>query len=92
MMVPNQIIKYNEISEDYKAHLIMISNKYFDTRDNFCKLPILGYPLLDGASRHPSKKESTNLTIIICILSWEEGFRNQFFPSLILLAACRSNS
>lgn len=28
MMVPNQIIKYNEISEDYKAHLIMISNKY----------------------------------------------------------------
>lgn len=38
MMVPNQIIKYNEISEDYKAHLIMISNKYFDTRDNFYKM------------------------------------------------------
>ena len=40
-----------------------------------CKLPILG---------HSSKKESTNLTIIICILSWEEGFRNPFFPFLIL--------
>ena len=25
------------------------------------------------------KKESTNLMIIICILSWEEGFRNPFF-------------
>ena len=45
MMVPNQIIKYNEISEDYKAHLIMISNKYFDTRDNFYKMMSLLIPL-----------------------------------------------
>ena len=30
------------------------------------------------------KKEFTNLTIIICILSWEAGFRNPFFPFLIL--------
>lgn len=45
MMVPNQIIKYNKISEDYKAHLIMISNKYFDTRDNFYKMMSLLIPL-----------------------------------------------
>ena len=48
------------------------------------KFPILGCHLLDGACWHPSKKESINLTIIICILSWEEGFRNQFSPFLIL--------
>ncbi len=28
-----------------------------------------------GANRHPSKKESTNLTIIICILSWDIDYR-----------------
>ena len=32
MMVPNQIIKYNKISEDYKHISSLISNKYFDTR------------------------------------------------------------
>ena len=32
--------------------------------------------LLDGRQSAPVKKESTNLTIIICTLSWEEGFRN----------------
>ncbi len=45
MMMPNQIIKYNEVSEDYRAHLIMISNKYFDTRDNFYKMMSLLIPL-----------------------------------------------
>lgn len=45
MIMPNQIIKSNEISEDYRAHFIMISNKYFDTRDNFYKMMSLLIPL-----------------------------------------------
>lgn len=58
MMVPNQIIKYNEISEDYKAHLIMISNKYFDTRDNFYKMmslliPLKNHPCIIRKSKFP---------------------------------------
>lgn len=44
-MMPNQTVKYYEVSNDYKAYLIMISNKYFDTRDNFYKMASLLIPL-----------------------------------------------
>lgn len=45
VMMPNQLVKYYEVSDNYRAHLIMISNKYFDTRDNFYKMMSLLIPL-----------------------------------------------
>ena len=39
-------------------------------------------PILYGYLSHPYKKESTNSTTLICILSREEDFRNPFFPFL----------
>ena len=64
MMVPNQIIKYNEISEDYKAHLIMISNKYFDTRDNFYKMMSLLIPLKNNPCVNLNIRFIENITCI----------------------------
>lgn len=54
--LPHQIIKCNYISDDYNAHLIMISNKYFDNRDNFYKMMSLLIPL----KKHPSAKLNEN--------------------------------
>lgn len=45
VMMPHQLVKYYEVSDNYRAHLIMISNKYFDTRDNFYKMMSLLIPL-----------------------------------------------
>lgn len=45
VMMPNQLVKYYEVSDNYRAHFIMISNKYFDTRDNFYKMMSLLIPL-----------------------------------------------
>lgn len=45
VMMPHQLVKYYDVSDNYRAHLIMISNKYFDTRDNFYKMMSLLIPL-----------------------------------------------
>ena len=51
-------------------------------------LPIVVYNFIVTTFRRAStdtclKKDLTNLTIIICILSWKEGFRNVYELSLL---------
>lgn len=48
--LPNQIVRCHSITDDYDSHLIMISSKYFDSRDNFYKMMSLLIPL----KTHPS--------------------------------------
>lgn len=61
VVMPNQLVKYYEVSDDYRAHLIMISNKYFDTRDNFYKMMSLLIPL----KNHPSADLNTAETELL---------------------------
>lgn len=50
VILPNQIIKCISTSDDFSAHLIIISSKYFDSRDNFYKTMSLLIPL----KNHPT--------------------------------------
>ena len=58
VITPNQIVKCCSITEDYSSHLIIISNKYFDSRDNFYKMMSLLIPLKNHPSANLNEEET----------------------------------
>ena len=84
VMMPNQTVKYYEVSNDYKAYLIMISNKYFDTRDNFYKMASLLIPLKNHPCADLSLAETDLLKAYHVLLYKKISEQNNMFRNFTI--------
>lgn len=86
--LPHQIVRCHHISEEYDSHLIMISNKYFDSRDNFYKIMSLLIPLKHHPNAALNEEEIALLKAYHVLLNKKIGeekniFRNYTIQYLI---------
>lgn len=84
VLLPNQVVRCRYISDDYNSHLIMISNKYYDTRDNFYKMMSLLIPLKQHPSAELNDKEADLLKAYHILLYKKISEGNNLFRNFTI--------
>lgn len=86
------VIKNNEIAEDYKNKLLSTLNTHIPLRFEFhVSIQFWGTTFQASAGGRSPKNCATKLTIFIGKLSLEAGSHNPFFPFSFLSSVGRSN-